>query len=159
MHLDNRGVVLLVLTAAVLVVLAFLLGRWSVDRDAALPAPVPVALGAVPEPSLAPPPDVTQSPPSPVAPTPLPEPGPKAEPRAAGGFFVQVYASGFESKARELQSRLAADGYPAEVSTFTTRGRVYYRVRVGPFRDRASAGAGEKRLRREEGLNTMVVAP
>lgn len=63
-----------------------------------------------------------------------------AAPAAAfGKWAVQAGSYGNESNARSVQRKLAARGYHVYISRFRTAGRTYYRVRVGPYADRAEA--------------------
>lgn len=64
---------------------------------------------------------------------------PAAPAAAFGKWVVQAGSYGNESNARSVQRKLAARGYRVYISRFRTVGRTYYRVRVGPYADRAEA--------------------
>lgn len=64
---------------------------------------------------------------------------PAASAVAFGKWVVQAGSYGNESNARSVQHKLAARGYHVYISHFRTAGRTYYRVRVGPYADRAAA--------------------
>lgn len=92
-------------------------------------APVPVATTS----RSAPPPRT----PRPAA-APLPKPAPAAKPAAApvkGGYAVQVAALSDAARAKTLATRLGG---------FVVSGGALYRVRIGPFADRASAVAAAR---------------
>jgi DedD protein len=58
---------------------------------------------------------------------------------ATGGWVVQAGSYGNEANARSVQGKLVKHGYHAYISRFRKGGRTYYRVRVGPYKDRESA--------------------
>ncbi|MHB8404157.1 MAG: SPOR domain-containing protein [Gammaproteobacteria bacterium] len=58
---------------------------------------------------------------------------------ATGGWAVQAGSYGNQANARSVERKLAKYGYHAYISRFHKRGRIYYRVRVGPYTDRAAA--------------------
>lgn len=58
---------------------------------------------------------------------------------ATGGWAVQAGSYGNEANARSVERKLAKHGYHAYISRFHKRGRIYYRVRVGPYTNRAAA--------------------
>lgn len=75
-----------------------------------------------------------------VRPAVQPTPAPAARMAAAtGGWAVQAGSYGNEANARGVERKLAKHGYHAYISRFHKRGRIYYRVRVGPYTDRAAA--------------------
>ncbi len=94
--------------------------------------------------------EASQSPPAPVAPPivvrPQPVSVPHSPPPDSAGWWVQV--GSFESRehAETLVRRLRADGFAAFSSASAKHGRKWYRVRVGPARDRAAARALSVRL-------------
>ncbi len=84
------------------------------------------------------------------APTSTPQPAvrPAAQPAteqakpvapASGGWAVQAGSYSNEANARNVQHKLTMHGYHAYISRFQTGSRTYYRVRVGPYTDKASA--------------------
>lgn len=80
-----------------------------------------------------------------------------AAPSAAGDIVIQVLATQDESAARRLEQRLKDKGYPGYVeSGQDSAGKRFFRVRVGPFADRAAANRIADRLQGEENLSTWV---
>jgi len=92
------------------------------DPVSAAPAPVPAT--ATPRPTAAPPT------PPPARPTAAPAAAP------AGAFYVQVFSSGLEERAKRFQEEVGRLGHPAFISKVTRDGREIFRVRVGPFATR-----------------------
>jgi cell division septation protein DedD len=64
---------------------------------------------------------------------------PQHDPALATGWIVQVRATPQRAEADGLQAALAAAGFPAYVISAQSGGNTVYRVRVGRYRDRASA--------------------
>jgi len=77
---------------------------------------------------------------------------------AAHEWAVQVGSFGSRENADRLAHSLKLKGYGASVSESSSRGRKWYRVRVGPQRDRAAADAIAARLR-ATGLRGAVAQP
>jgi cell division septation protein DedD len=102
--------------------------------------------------------------PIPAPPAPAPAPAKKAPPQrvaavaSGSGFSVQVGAFQDRPPAAALSDRLERGGFPAYVSGAPGGGGQRWRVRVGPVGSRGEADALAKRLKREEGLPTWVVA-
>jgi DedD protein len=67
--------------------------------------------------------------------------------KAAGAWAVQVGSFSSRQNADRLVRSLKLKGYGAFVTESSSRGRKWYRVRVGPQRDRAAADAIAARLR------------
>lgn len=67
---------------------------------------------------------------------------------ATGDLVVQVLVSSEEGKAREILDRLQDNGFRAFLSPVADGGRTLYRVRVGPFEQRARAEEVAERLRK-----------
>lgn len=99
------------------------------------PAPVPSPVPATPAPT--PVPQSTAAPATPPPPEPAP-PRATAAPAVApaGAFYVQVFSSGLEERARRFQEEVGRLGHAAFISKVTRDGREIYRVRVGPFATR-----------------------
>jgi len=75
----------------------------------------------------------------------------------SGGFTVQAYATNDMMRAVMLSKTLQGKGYAAATATKEIGGVTWYVVRVGRYRDRASAKAMEAKLRSEEGLEAASV--
>jgi cell division septation protein DedD len=103
---------------------------------AATPAPAPTA---VPKPK---PPTPTAAPPAKEAPA-------KAVPAKAapkGPFWVQLLATKNAQAADELMKRLKDEGFAADVSAVPGKDG-WFRVRVGPFKDRAKAETAARKIK------------
>ncbi|HEU4403383.1 MAG TPA: SPOR domain-containing protein [Candidatus Polarisedimenticolia bacterium] len=76
---------------------------------------------------------------------------------SAGAWIVQALATKDAGAAGRLRDRLAARGLPAVLSEGRA-GRVpIYRVRLGPYRERAAAEAMARRLRSRLGLSPWIL--
>lgn len=95
----------------------------------------------------------------PVEPPPVPErqrdPAPSGS-LATGDLVIQVLVSSEEAKAREILDRLKRNGFRAFLSPVNDAGRTLYRVRVGPFEQRAQAEEVAERLRESLHLETWI---
>jgi cell division septation protein DedD len=117
---------------------------------AATPAPAPTA---VPSPK----------PPAPTAAPKAKETSAKEAPAKAapkGPFWVQVLATKKAQAADELMKRLKDEGFAADVSAVP--GKVgWFRVRVGPFKDRSKAEATVRKIKLTDKQikNTPLVVP
>lgn len=74
----------------------------------------------------------------------LPRPKPRALPEktptsVVGHWVIQAGSYSDLGNAQRVERKLAQRGLHAFISHFSLRGRVYYRVRVGPYADRADA--------------------
>ncbi|HEU5399694.1 MAG TPA: SPOR domain-containing protein [Gammaproteobacteria bacterium] len=68
------------------------------------------------------------------------KPAPVAEaPAPRGRWAVQAGSYGSEANAGKVVSALAQQGFHAYISRFIKGGHIFYRVRVGPYADRAAA--------------------
>lgn len=97
------------------------------------------------------PPDKTAAPaPTPATPTPIstPIPTPAPPPAQTGGFYVQVNSFGSRANADKQVTGLKAMGIASTIFDDGGSG-ARYKVRVGPFADRAAAEAMQARLRKE----------
>ncbi len=81
---------------------------------------------------------------------------PAAKPAASGKTFVQVYSSTNAARAKEILAELKKAGFAVAVAETPKNGATSYRVRVGPYADRAKATAAASRLRRQFRLETWV---
>lgn len=83
--------------------------------------------------------------------------GPKQAPGKPTGavFVVQVFSSKDLGKAREILGTLQEAGYPA---TLSRADQGMYRVRVGPYRDRAAAERSATDVNRKFKLDTWITS-
>lgn len=72
-------------------------------------------------------------------------------------YAVQVASSQSEEKALALVNRLKAQGYPAYIEEVELKGKKWYRVRVGSFRNRDDAQKLVDKLKEKEGLKDAMV--
>lgn len=79
-----------------------------------------------------------------------------AVPVPAGKFFVQVYSSSNGARAREIVAQLRKAGFTVQLAEAPVGGATSFRVRVGPFENRAKADTAAARLRREHRLDTWI---
>lgn len=109
------------------------------------PAPPPREEPAAAEPTPSP------EPPSPGPPSPAP-------PAGGGGsdLIVQVFSSRDRDQALKIVSRLQDGGRDAYLSPVEVDGEPMYRVRLGPFSDRAQAESVSAQLRRDFRLDTWI---
>jgi cell division septation protein DedD len=88
--------------------------------------------------------------PKPVPPTvPAPSAPRTTAPEPAGAWFVQVLATQKPETADETAKKLKTAGYSSDVSPVPDKPGLF-RVRVGPYRDRASAEEAAARVARDE---------
>ena len=76
---------------------------------------------------------------------------------AGGGWMVQLGSFAKSENARALRKRLQARGYPAFVESGSSAGDALSRVFVGPVPDRKQAQDSAAKLRREMGLEGIVM--
>lgn len=119
------------------------------------PAPAPVTPAPTPRAAATPPP-VTPPAPPPVTPPAAPVTAKPAPAPAAGGWSVQVGAYRARENAERQARDLAAKGYAASAVAPPTPGGLF-RVRIGPFAQRAEADRVVTRLRSQEGLSSSVI--
>lgn len=103
---------------------------------------------AEPAPAPAPAPTAVRPTPVPPKPTPVPAPAPKPAARAAqkGPFHVQILATKNAAAADELAKRLKGEGFAADVAVVPGKPG-WFRVHVGPIKDRAKAEALAKKIK------------
>lgn len=82
--------------------------------------------------------------------------GPKPVPPGVRSWVVQVASVNSAEAAEGLQNKLRGKGYPAFVEQAEVNGRLYFRVRVGPEVDKASADGLAKRLAGETPNKPLV---
>ena len=109
-----------------------------------------------PEPPAPKPAETQQAEPKPTAP-PTTRPAP-AQAGAGDGFVVQVFSTRDEPQARKVLSQLKGAGHKAFLSAVEVTGQTMYRVRVGPFTQRADAEKVADQVRRQMKLDPWVTA-
>ena len=114
-------------------------------------APEEVTEQPAPEPRQAPPPQ-----PQPRAVPDQPAPTRTTLPPGSEGFVVQVFSSRDQAQAQKVLDRLLASEQDAFLLPQEVAGEVMYRVRIGPFRQRAQAEDVAERVRSEFGLDTWI---
>jgi DedD protein len=112
------------------------------------PAPVPAAVAPAAKPAPISKAPAAASPPE-VRSTSV---EPSAGASTGAGYVVQVVATPRRAEADTLKARLGRKAYPA----FVTKVGAMYRVRVGPFKNRAEASAVATRLQKEEKFKPWV---
>lgn len=118
--------------------------------------PKPVVKELRPEPTAAPAPKA-ESPKAAPAKAEAPKPTAAAAPAAEEGpVWVQVLVTKSAQKADSLAKKLKADGFKPDVSLVPGKEGLF-RVRVGPYADRAKAEAGAKKVEKLEKLETTIV--
>lgn len=129
--------------------------RDDLERGAPpAPPPAPPAAGAAadrkpePAPPAPPPPTTTATAPPPAAAAPAAEP--------TGGLVIQVFSSRDKEQADKVVSQLKRGGRPAFLSPVEVVGQPMYRVRIGPYADRAEAQKVADAVRREFKLDTWI---
>ena len=177
-ELSARWLTVLLVALAVLMVLAFSLGygaAWSVISDSApvsvTPTPTPlVTTEVLPEPTS---PVPTATPPAarptsrPGPPTAVPPatatPKPRTTEAPSGDFWVQVMASSKQTTIDEARAKLDRLGFDRQHQRVTRSevagGNELFKLRVGPFPDRASADRVLKRMRAADYPDAWVVVP
>lgn len=111
------------------------------------PRPVVRELAA---PTAAPLPKATVAPPRPG------EAAPGAAGRDDGPFWVQILVTGSAEKADGLSKKLKAGGFPSDVSLVPGREGLF-RVRIGPYPDRARAEAAVTKVTKAEKLQDKPI--
>lgn len=85
------------------------------------------------------------------------EPVPPRGPRdGMPSWVVQVASLGSPEAAGELEAKLRKAGFSAFVEQAEVRGKLFYRVRVGPEVDRGGAERTAARLRDQHKLDTLI---
>jgi len=101
----------------------------------------------------------TAEPVRPTAPPAKPTAAPKAAAKKNGAYYVQVLATQKAEVADEMTKKLRADGFPADVTPVPNKAG-WFRVRVGPYSDRAKAdGAAAKIQKVEKTKHRPIVVP
>ena len=81
------------------------------------------------------------------------EPGPK---KTGAGWVFQVASLSERAKADEMAGNLKSKGFPAFVETAEVNGKTYFRVRVGPRKDRKDIDALAAAVRDKTGQSGQV---
>jgi len=79
-------------------------------------------------------------------------------PPAAGEVVIQVLSSRDREQAQSMVERLLASGRDAYLSPVESGGQTLYRVRIGPFADRAQAQRVADEVRRQFKVDTWITA-
>lgn len=127
------------------------------------PGEIPLAL---PEPPAQTEPETTAQPvpepqPQPDTLPPAAEPAPAAgsgDPGPLGNWVVQVGSFSSESNALGLRDKLRAGGFATQVEKVTIADKAHFRVRVGPYLERAEADADLNRLAESFSLKGRVLS-
>lgn len=115
----------------------------------------------------APPPPPSPPPPSPPPPSPPPRQRPPPEktpppplraapPEVGEGFVLQVFSGRDEGQARKVLATVKGDGYKAYLSSIQKGAMTLYRVRIGPFAERAAAEKAEREVKGKHKFETWV---
>ncbi len=113
------------------------------------PLPAPTAAPAKP----------TAPPPKPTAPPAKPTATPKTAAKKEGPFYVQVLATQKADVADDLNKKLRSDGFPSDVTAVPGKAG-WFRVRVGPYADRAKADAAAGKIQKiEKTKHRPIVVP
>ena len=91
---------------------------------------------------------------NPASPAAAPAPMP---PKEGVGYAVQVASLDTEEGAVEMVERLSGKGFRAYFTRASVNGRVYYRVRVGPFTGAVDAKRSLQELAGKEGLDGFLM--
>jgi cell division septation protein DedD len=73
-----------------------------------------------------------------------------------GAYTVQVASLDSESKAVKMADQLKSGGYPAYVHKVNVKGKTYYRVKCGRFKDKKEAGDFKSLLYQKEKMKGFV---
>lgn len=120
-------------------------------------------VGAAREPKTAAPPPPPPPPPTAAPPPSAAPPPPATPPRLAGtpaqeGFIVQVFSSLDQAQARKVRGQLSAGGFTAFIAPLEKDGQTMYRVRIGPYPERAQAERAARDVKAKFELDTWVTA-
>lgn len=112
-----------------------------------------------PETSSKKPPPITsdEGPLKPSSTTPAPSPTPAGQ-EPSSGFVVQVFSGRDQDQAKKVVQALKSDGYKAYLSPVKVGSQMRYRVRIGPYDDRADAEGAERIVRQKYRYETWVTS-
>jgi len=85
-------------------------------------------------------------------PKPRSKPSPRQTAKAGKGprYWLQAGAFRSESQADNLKARLILSGLPVRVIRAQVKGRTWYRVRIGPYRDKTRLNRAKGKLRQQK---------
>lgn len=127
----------------------------SLTRPLPLPEPESEAESAQsPRAEPAPPPAEKQA----EAPKPVPAPDKAGEPGPLGNWVVQMASFSSEQNALRLRDRLRKAGFVTQVEKVLVDGKTHFRVRVGPYLERAEAERDRKKMADTVKLNGRVLS-
>jgi DedD protein len=90
---------------------------------------------------------------------PVPAPGEKrSQPGPLGSWVVQAGSFSSEQNALRLRDKLREAGFVTQVEKARVGGKSHYRVRVGPFLERADAEKSQKRLLARHSIKGRVLS-
>lgn len=73
-------------------------------------------------------------------------------------FIVQVASFRAESQAESLKAKLALNGFESKIQSITmSNNQIWYRVYIGPFKQRADAKALQIKLESKQKMNSFVL--
>jgi DedD protein len=84
--------------------------------------------------------------PTPTGVKPVPADGKVVEPGPLGNWVVQMGSFSSEQNALRLRDRLRKTGFVTQVERVMVKGKALFRVRVGPYLERAEAEGDQKKL-------------
>ncbi len=120
--------------------------------------PEPAAAAATPAPVSAPPPAAAPAKPPPAAkPGATPATTPAAG-KAADSWVVQVVSLSSKANALALRDKLRKGGFATQVEQVRIDGKTHYRVRVGPFLERADADRAREQIAQRFAQNGRVMS-
>jgi DedD protein len=91
--------------------------------------------------------------------SPLPAPEEKtSQPGPLGSWVVQAGSFSSEQNALRLRDKLREAGFVTQVEKARVGGKSHYRVRVGPFLERADAEKSQKRLLAKHSIKGRVLS-
>ncbi|MCO6414035.1 MAG: SPOR domain-containing protein [Thiogranum sp.] len=81
-----------------------------------------------------------------------------AEPGPLGSWVVQVGSFSSQQNALVLRDKLREGGFPTQVEKVQVDSKTHYRVRVGPFLERAEADRNQRQLSDKFSLTARVLS-
>lgn len=136
----------------------------AITAEPAKPAPAPEpAKPAVAPPVAAAPPSSSEPAKAATAQPKTPAPAPKTAASAksstvSSGWMVQVGTFSNTTNATRLEQKLRAEGQPVRSERIQLEGGNAVRLRVGPFKDRATAVKAQERILKDVGVKGVVLA-